>query len=209
MKITSSCAALTLGAALMTIPVTSAAAAVVNADDPAAATCLAKGNVWVVVDKSDGKPALGDCAEKFSTGKEALESTDFDIEATDGQYGWFINGIEGVAPVWSEKEPYYWAFFPGTVAEDRSVTYTYSEVGVSDYKPAAGTVLGMVVSDGTQTPRFTAVPELPEETPTNPSAGGVSGDSAAAIGVVIAIAIALVTGLVGMGLAQLAGGPAH
>ena len=203
MKIaSSSVAVLAVSAALVTVPVTTASAAVVNANDPAAAECLAAGNVWVVVDKSDGKDALGDCAEKFTTGREALESTEFDINASDGQYGWFITGIEDVAPVWSEKEPYYWAFFPGTVAADGTVTYQYSDVGVSDYQPKPGSVLGMVGSDGKQQPRFTEVPDLPQQIPGDMT----PPDTSALIGVVVALAIALITGVVGVGLAQLAAG---
>lgn len=163
-----------------------------------ARACVDAENVWVQVDfgTASDQPAKGGCATDFTDGLVALESAGFDVDYIDSEYGAMLNGIEGVAPIWTEDNPVYWSYWTGDVAADYSVTYESYMVGASGSTPEAGTVEAWVAADGSVEPSLTELAAAPGED--NPSqSSGSSADTG------IFAVIAGVLALLGGGLAAL------
>lgn len=156
-----------------------------------ARACVDADNVWVQVDfgtESD-QPSKGGCATEFTDGLTALESAGFDVDYIDSEYGAMLQGIEGVAPVWTEDNPVYWSYWSGAVAADYSVNYEAYMVGASGSTPEAGSVEAWVAADGSVEPSLTDLPATSEDDE------GISGSSEnAGIFAVIAGILALLGG---------------
>lgn len=169
--------------------------------------CVEAKLVWVNVDFNDSsKPSKGGCATDFTAGKStgidvlnsAAKNGGFEVKTSTGQFGEFIEGIDGVAPVWTEENLVYWGYFNGTVAEDGSITYKASDVGASSFKPAAGSVEAWSVGDGNQEISLKKLPAAATEndfSSENSAALGIAGAIAAILAVVGGVLAALHAGI--------------
>lgn len=130
-----------------------------------ARSCIDADNVWVYVEYGGDstKDPKGACATEFSNGLEALDSAGFDITYSESDFGRFVTGIDGVAPVWSQESPLYWSYWDGAVADDYTVTYEAYMVGGSASVPEPGSVEAWSVGDGSVAPALTQLPEAAKD----------------------------------------------
>ena len=101
-----------------------------SAESSPTASCLAAGNVWVLVENDDA--ISGGCADEFGTGFAALESAGFKVEADDTG---FINKINGVP---SDKGAEDWWAYAHSDAD--VAAWQFYEVGAAKSKPTAGSI---------------------------------------------------------------------
>lgn len=119
--------------------------------DGTAAECTDAGKVWVHVEHGD--TVKGACADKFSTGTEAMVSTG--LAAAQGDFVKTIDGVTAEGVEWWSL----WTSKPGA-------TWEFSQVGINTLKPAAGSVIGWRLL-----PDYNVEAEAPKVNPFLPSTG--------------------------------------
>lgn len=100
-----------------------------------ASSCLADGNVWVVVEHDSG--TADGCATEFGSGIEALTSAGIDHT----QSGGFISTVDGQPSAAGPED--WWSYWSATPAPDGTIAeWTSYSVGGAESRPAAGSVEG-------------------------------------------------------------------